>query len=98
MAARTSYACKGVLRRLLPDVWIHTDVHSVKQHGCGPSPSLSLILSAESTSGVILSSECCLNYSAPSGAGKELPEDLGTRGAAMLLEEIRRGGCIDTGM
>ena len=33
-----------------------------------------------------------------SSTERELPEDLGTRGAAMLLEEIRRGGCVDTGM
>jgi RNA 3'-terminal phosphate cyclase-like protein len=26
-----------------------------------------------------------------------LPEDLGLQGAALLLEEVRRGGCIDTG-
>jgi RNA 3'-terminal phosphate cyclase-like protein len=105
-AARAAYSCKGVLHRLLPDVWIHTDVHSQKQHKCGPSPSLSLVLTAESTTGVVHSTECSLDYSCSSEANdgdrnlhrRELPEDLGKRGAAMLLEEIRRGGCVDTGM
>lgn len=94
-AARVAYTAKGLLHRLLPDVWIHTDAHTVKQHGCGPSPGLSVILQAESTTGVRLAAECGLDYRPSS---KELPEDLGTRSAAALLEEIRRGGCIDTGL
>lgn len=120
LAARVAYATKGVLHRLLPDVWIHTDNHTVKQHRCGPCPSLSLLLTAESTTGVIMCAEVCLgnmnqtnitathNTSAtPSANGgdsgssssrRELPEDMGVRGAVALLEEIRRGGCIDTGL
>lgn len=93
MAARVSYSAKGLLHRLLPDVWIHTDVHSVKQHHCGPSPGLSLLLTAETTTGLLLSAESCMDTTK-----KELPEELGRRGAAMLLEEIRRGGCIDTSL
>jgi RNA 3'-terminal phosphate cyclase-like protein len=96
MAARVAYSTKGMLHRLLPDVWIHTDVHSVKNHACGPSPGLSLILTAETTTGVVMTAECCLD--ARPATRRELPEDMGTRGAAMLLEEIRRGGCVDTGM
>ena len=96
MAARVAFSAKGLLHRLLPDVWIHTDVHSVKQHGCGSSPGLSLVLTAQSTSGVVLSAETCLDHRKV--GQRELPEDLGRRGAAMLLEEVKRGGCIDTGM
>ena len=94
MAARVAYAAKGVFHRLLPDVWIHTDVHTTKKHGCGPSPSLSVVITSESTSGVFYTAECCLDQSKERGT--ELPEDLGKRGACMLLEEIRRGGCLDT--
>lgn len=94
MAARVAYSAKGVFHRLLPDVWIHTDAHTPKRNGCGPSPGLSLVLSSESTTGVVITSECCLDQSQ---RGAELPEELGQRGACMLLEEIRRGGCIDTG-
>lgn len=94
MAARVAYSAKGVFHRLLPDVWIHTDVHTPKKNSCGPSPGLTLVVSTESTSGVIMTAECCLDQTKERGA--ELPEDLGKRGACMLLEEVRRGGCIDT--
>eukprot|EP00980_Cylindrotheca_fusiformis_P004688 scaffold992_cov116-Cylindrotheca_fusiformis.AAC.23 len=93
MAARVSYAAKGIFHKLLPDVWIYTDAHTQKNHNCGPSPGLSLVVSSESTTGVIMTAECCLDQSQ---RGSELPEELGQRGACMLLEEIRRGGCIDT--
>eukprot|EP00559_Dactyliosolen_fragilissimus_P002118 CAMPEP_0184872218 /NCGR_PEP_ID=MMETSP0580-20130426/41158_1 /TAXON_ID=1118495 /ORGANISM="Dactyliosolen fragilissimus" /LENGTH=537 /DNA_ID=CAMNT_0027374975 /DNA_START=10 /DNA_END=1623 /DNA_ORIENTATION=+ len=80
--ARAAHAAKGVLHRLLPDVWIATDARSSRRKasgqrrvagggglengtgtgtgtgnsamvGCGISPSLSLVLVAESTSGII---------------------------------------------
>lgn len=93
--ARVAHASKGVLHRLLPDVWIHTDAVSSKKNNNNKSgPSLSLTLTAESTTGVVLSSETCLN--AQQQRGKELPEDVGVRGATMLLEEVKRGGCVDT--
>lgn len=125
-----AYAAKGVFHRLLPDVWIHTDVHTPKRNKCGSSPGLMLVVSTESTTGVVLTAECCMgrhtrqgqyqhqqqeevnqrrpqqeqenspppsSSSTPKRTGPvELPEDLGRRGACMLLEEVRRGGCIDT--
>jgi RNA 3'-terminal phosphate cyclase-like protein len=93
MAARVAYAAKGVFHRLVPDVWIHTDVHTPKRNGCGNSPGLSLVLTSESTTGVVYTAECCLDHHE---RGAELPEDMGKRGACLLLEEIRRGGCLDT--
>jgi RNA 3'-terminal phosphate cyclase-like protein len=114
-AARVAHSAKGLLHRLLPDVWIHTDVQSSRKKnggegvgtsasaasgrsgaGCGPSPGLSVCLAAESTSGMILAAETCLDASRE-GRGALLPEDLGIKAAAMLLDEIRKGGCIDTG-
>lgn len=116
-AARVAHSAKGLLHRLLPDVWIHTDVHSSRKGSsnkkndmrmvdgggsgggggvCGPSPGLSVCLAAESTSGTVLVAETCLDASRE-GRGALLPEDLGVKAAAMLLEEIRKGGCIDTG-
>jgi RNA 3'-terminal phosphate cyclase-like protein len=94
-SARVAYACKGLLHRLLPDVWIHTNVHTVKQHQCGPSPSLSLILTAESTTGARLTTEVTLNQDR-TDSRRETPEGLGQRGAALLLSEIQKGGVIDT--
>jgi RNA 3'-terminal phosphate cyclase-like protein len=85
MAARVAYAAKGVFQRLLPDVWIHTDAHTPKKHHCGPSPGLTLVVSSESTTGVVMTAECCLDPS--EDRGTELPEDLGQRGACLLLEE-----------
>jgi len=94
--ARVAHAAKGMLLRLLPDVWIHTDAHSASG-GCGPSPGLGVCLATESTTGVVMAAETCLdsmNYV----RGAVLPEDLGVRASAMLLEEIRKGGCVDTGV
>ncbi|KAL7559410.1 hypothetical protein ACA910_009973 [Epithemia clementina (nom. ined.)] len=87
--ARVAYAAKGVLQRLLPDVWIHTDVHTRKQHSCGPSPALTVTLTAQSTTGVVMTAEASLRQ-------KELPETLGQRVAAKLLQEIQYGGCVDS--
>jgi len=42
---------------------------------------------------LILTAECCLNQAE---RGAELPEDLGQRGACLLLNEVEKGGCIDT--
>jgi len=91
--ARAAHSAKGLLHRLLPDVWVHTDNYRGK--GCGSSPGMSIRLSAESTTGVTLTAETCLDPRRDKG-GAVLPEDLGTRAAAMLLEEVRKGGCVDT--
>jgi RNA 3'-terminal phosphate cyclase-like protein len=80
------------LMRLIPDVWIHTDAHTRSKHSCGPSPGLSCVLWVLSTTGVVVAAECCRTQA------KQLPEDLGVEAAARLLTEVRKGGCIDTGM
>lgn len=119
-AARVAHSAKGVMHRLLPDVWIHTDVHSSSGKkrksgdvgGCGPSPGLSVNLTATTTEGVCLSAECSMNHNTTQSdsAGDmqqqhqqpierknmELPEELGKRSASLLLQEIYAGGCIDT--
>eukprot|EP00580_Thalassiosira_gravida_P010740 CAMPEP_0201644916 /NCGR_PEP_ID=MMETSP0493-20130528/31064_1 /ASSEMBLY_ACC=CAM_ASM_000838 /TAXON_ID=420259 /ORGANISM="Thalassiosira gravida, Strain GMp14c1" /LENGTH=432 /DNA_ID=CAMNT_0048119731 /DNA_START=75 /DNA_END=1373 /DNA_ORIENTATION=+ len=118
-AARVAHSAKGVMHRLLPDVWIHTDVHSSSGRkrkgggggdsagGCGPSPGLGVMLTATTTEGVCLSSECSMNHNVQGSNDAdreeplerkqmELPEDLGTRSATLLLHEIHAGGCVDT--
>lgn len=90
MTSRAAYAAKGLLQRLLPDIWIVTDVHTMKKNGCGPSPAMSMILTAESTTGVSVTAETGFQKNL------ELPEDVGKRAAAMVLEEVRRGGVVDT--
>ena len=114
-AARVAHSAKGVLHRLLPDVWIHTDVHSSSGRkrkgggsggdvgGCGPSPGLSVLLTATTTEGICLSTECSMNHSERNNHSSqqlerrnmELPEDLGKRSAALMLHEIHAGGCVD---
>lgn len=99
LAARAAYTSKGVLQRLIPDIWIHTDVHTIKNHHCGPSPGLNVVLSAESNTGVIYTAESMWQHQKGEIRGpRELPEDVGQRVACLLLEEVKRGGCIDTGM
>jgi len=94
-AARVAHSAKGMLLRLLPDIWIHTDAHAASG-GCGPSPGLSVCLAAESTTGVVVAVETCLD-SVRYVRGAVLPEDLGRKASALLLDEIRKGGCVDTG-
>lgn len=107
-AARVAHSAKGVMHRLLPDVWIHTDVNSGSRGGCGPSPGLSVMMTATTTEGVCLSTECSMNHNVQNKDSNnnfqepierrqmELPEDLGKRSATLLLHEIFAGGCIDT--
>ncbi|KAL9184604.1 hypothetical protein ACHAXT_012574 [Thalassiosira profunda] len=76
-AARVAHSAKGVMHRLLPDVWIHTDVHSGSGRkrkggeagGCGPSPGLGVLLTATTTEGVCLSAECSMNHNVDSSEG-----------------------------
>jgi len=58
------------------------------------SPGFGISLVAETTTGAMLSVQTA---STPAGEGKSVvPEDLGKQAAEMLLEEIYRGGCIDS--
>ena len=115
-AARVAHSAKGVMHRLLPDVWVHTDVHSSgtggrkrgragdEAGGCGPSPGLSVMLTATTTEGVCLAAECSMRHGGTTSLGDggverakmELPEELGRRAATMLLHEVHAGGCVDT--
>ncbi|CAM9679372.1 unnamed protein product [Discosporangium mesarthrocarpum] len=87
IANRVAESSRGLLNRLLPDVWVHTDHHSGRTGGESPGFALSLV--AQSTTGVLLSVEAA----AEKGT---LPEDLGVLGSKLLLEEIRDGGCVDS--
>mmetsp|Transcript_27513 Transcript_27513/g.72338 ORF Transcript_27513/g.72338 Transcript_27513/m.72338 type:complete len:361 (-) Transcript_27513:36-1118(-) len=80
-------AARGVLNKLLPDVYIYTDNYRGAEAGKSPGFGLSLV--AESTTSALASAECIARPA-------ELAEDLGVRAAKSLLAEIKRGGCIDT--
>ena len=81
---------RSVLNEFLPDVHIYTD-HYKGTHGGGNSPGYSIYLTAETTTGVKLSIERTCGTS-----GGEIAENIGEEAAYMLLEEVNRGGCIDS--
>lgn len=85
-------AAKGVFLQFIPDVYIHTDHH--RGSSSGKSPGFGITVVAESTTGVFWSAEASSN---PAGSGPpSVPEEIGKQAAFLLLEEIYRGGCIDS--
>ncbi|XP_029920784.1 RNA 3'-terminal phosphate cyclase-like protein isoform X1 [Myripristis murdjan] len=92
MANRIVDSARSVLNQCLPDIYIHTD--HMKGANSGKSPGFGLTLVAETLTGCFLSAEMS---STPQGQGDPvLPEDLGRDCAKLLLEEIYRGGCVDS--
>ncbi|KAJ6669555.1 hypothetical protein lerEdw1_000103 [Lerista edwardsae] len=92
IANRIVDSTRSILNKFLPDIYIYTD--HMKGTSSGKSPGFGLSLVAETTNGTFLSAELASN---PQGEGAAvLPEDLGTNCAKLLLEEIYRGGCVDS--
>ncbi|XP_041826849.1 RNA 3'-terminal phosphate cyclase-like protein [Melanotaenia boesemani] len=92
MANRIVESTRGVLNQFLPDIYIYTD--HMKGANSGKSPGFGLTLVAETLNGCFLSAEMS---STPQGQGDPvLPEDLGKNCAKLLLEEVYRGGCVDS--
>lgn len=89
---RITDSARSILNKFLPDVYIYTD--HMKGTSSGKSPGFGLSLVAETTTGCFLSAELA---SSPQGQGPAvLPENLGRNCAKLLLEEIYRGGCVDS--
>ncbi|XP_076441484.1 RNA 3'-terminal phosphate cyclase-like protein [Babylonia areolata] len=86
-------AAKGLLTSFLPDVFITTDC--CKGRHSGKSPGFGITLVAETTNGAFLTAESC---SVPKGSSDppSVPDDIGKAAAVQLLEEIYRGGCVDS--
>ncbi|KAM9794074.1 RNA 3'-terminal phosphate cyclase-like protein isoform X2 [Syngnathus typhle] len=92
MGNRIVESARGVLNQFIPDIYIYTD--HMKGVSSGKSPGFGLTLVAETLEGCFLSAEMC---STPQGQGEPvLPEDLGRNCAKLLLEEVYRGGCVDS--
>uniref|UniRef100_A0A8D1DH42 RNA terminal phosphate cyclase like 1 n=1 Tax=Sus scrofa TaxID=9823 RepID=A0A8D1DH42_PIG len=92
MANRIVDSARSILNKFIPDIYIYTD--HMKGVNSGKSPGFGLSLVAETTNGTFLSAELASN---PQGQGVAvLPEDLGRNCARLLLEEIYRGGCVDS--
>lgn len=90
--SRVVDATREVLNNLLPDVHIHTDHFKGADGGNSAGYSLSLV--AESTTGALISIDRTA-VTNKNGMG-ELPEDVGREGSLLLLEEINRGGVVDS--
>ncbi|XP_061555504.1 RNA 3'-terminal phosphate cyclase-like protein [Phycodurus eques] len=92
MGNRIVESARAVLNQFIPDIYIHTD--HMKGANSGKSPGFGLTLVAETLEGCFLSAEMS---STPQGQGNPiLPEDLGRNCAKLLLEEVYRGGCVDS--
>eukprot|EP00003_Mantamonas_plastica_P000626 TRINITY_DN1049_c0_g1_i1.p1 TRINITY_DN1049_c0_g1~~TRINITY_DN1049_c0_g1_i1.p1 ORF type:complete len:379 (-),score=97.12 TRINITY_DN1049_c0_g1_i1:1157-2233(-) len=87
MSNRVVDASRSILTKFLPDVYLYTDQYKGTESGLSPGFGLSLV--AESTTGALYSGE----YMAE---GTEMPEDVGKRASMALLQEIQRGGFVDT--
>jgi len=85
-------SCRATLNQFISDIYIYTDHR--KGAESGNSPGFGISLMAESTTGALMSAECASN---PSDSGNPVtPEDVGKNAATMLLQEIFKGGCIDS--
>lgn len=119
MTMRMIDGARGVLNKLLADVYIFTDHMSGAKAGFSPGYGLTLI--AESTTGSRMYTELCCS-GGPKGQGAKakqnmaeanagggpmeedtgsqaaslVPETLGENTGRMLLEEVKRGGYVDS--
>eukprot|EP00759_Apiculatamorpha_spiralis_P011191 PhF_6_TR18615/c0_g1_i1/m.27206/K11108/RCL1; RNA 3'-terminal phosphate cyclase-like protein len=84
---RCATSAKGVLLKLLPDVYVVTDGTSGKEGGAAPGYGVCLV--TESTNKV---ATCSQEVLAPPGS---TPEDVGKQCAFLLLDQVYLGGCVD---
>jgi len=92
MANRIVDSTRSVLNKVLADVFVYTD--HAKGVSSGNSPGFGLSLMVESTTGVMLSVDACSH--AKNEEDTVTAEDLGKACALKLLQEIYRGGCVDS--
>lgn len=95
LLSRAIDTCRGVLNNFLPDVYVFTDHRSGMDAGKSPGYGVSLV--AETTTDCTISADLITEVE---GEGNDkhvnIPEDIGTNVATILLEELRRGGCVDS--
>ena len=90
-AIRIVTAARSILNHFLPDIYIYTDASKK----AGSSPGFGISIYAETTNGAIIAAEAC---SSPRGSDTEpdVPEDIGVKAANDLLEEVYKGGFVDS--
>ncbi|GAB4850226.1 hypothetical protein Ancab_029521 [Ancistrocladus abbreviatus] len=99
---RIIQSARGIFNLLLPDVHIFTDHKTGLQAGNSPGYGISLV--AETTSGCFISADTAVSYGQREETEeiedekKDLapPEDVGEQMASLLLEEIEKGGVVDS--
>lgn len=91
-ANRLVTAARGVLNNFLPDIYIYTDVSK----GPAKSPGFGICLYGETTTGKYLAAEACSLPAGNSDNEQLVAEDVGVKAANCLLEEICKGGCVDS--
>ncbi|CAG4959233.1 unnamed protein product [Parnassius apollo] len=92
MANRVVESAKGVMIKFLPDVYINTD--QCRGPNAGKSPGFGVSLVAETNEKTFY---CAEAKSLEAGSGEtSLPEDVGNECALKLLDEIYRGGAVDS--
>ncbi|XP_063704441.1 probable RNA 3'-terminal phosphate cyclase-like protein [Culicoides brevitarsis] len=91
---RTVEAAKGVLLNFIPDIYIYTDQNKGKSSG--KSPGYGIQLTAETNNDVFYSAEGVSQTLSDTNKNPTVPEDLGISTAHKLIEEIFRGGCVDS--
>ncbi|KAK6045898.1 18S rRNA biogenesis protein RCL1 [Cooperia oncophora] len=93
LAYRMIDSAKKMLHGYIADVYITVDQR--KGDSGGNSPGYGLFLTAETTEGVVYHGEA---MSKPKGEAGDpiVAEDVGSNAAIALLEEIYRGGCLDS--
>lgn len=80
-------ASRSVLNRYIPDIYLYSDVY--KGEDSGKSPGYGLSLLSETTTGAM---HCAEALSQPGVA----PEDIALVASRALLQEIQKGGCVDS--
>ncbi|CAH8271831.1 unnamed protein product [Arabidopsis lyrata] len=96
------FAARGIFNNLLPDVHIFQDHRVGAQAGKSPGYGISLV--AETTTGCYMSADTTVSCERPDETGEldvekkeRLPaEDTGVEVASWLLQEIEKGGVVDS--
>ena len=103
MTSRMVDGARGVLNKLLADVYIFTDHMSGAKAGHSPGYGMALIGESTTGSRIYTVSSCSGSGKSKASADAErereelqlVPETVGENTAKMLLEEIKRGGYVD---
>jgi len=98
MTNRLVDGARGVLNALLPDVYVFTD--HMRGDKAGKSPGYGLLLVGETTTGRMIGAEVVGGVEGVEGFDglreQRVPEDVGKEGACVLLDEVSKGGVVDS--